>query len=288
MKCYVGNASLLKEYDMRILFFCSLWGNEKQAFDDFATQVKAAGYEGVEMSLPTDKDQKNHILSVLKSDGLSLIAQHWETCDANFQTHKSQYEKRLYNLTEAQPLFINSQTGKDFFSFDQNCELIELAKMVSEKTGITILHETHRGKFSFAAHITRRYLEHFNDLRLTMDISHWCNVAESMLQDQEAAVTLAIERTDHIHARVGFEEGPQIPDPRVPEWGEVLNKHLEWWDRIIKQAKLRNREIFTITPEFGPFPYMQKQPFTQMPISDQWQINLFMKELLSNRTMNGS
>jgi hypothetical protein len=30
-----------------------------------------------------------------------------------------------------------------------------------------------------------------------------------MLHDQKEAIDIAIERADHIHARVGFTEGPQ-------------------------------------------------------------------------------
>lgn len=34
--------------------------------------------------------------------------------------------------------------------------------------------------------------------------AHWVAVAESFLEDQSEAVKLAIERADHIHARVGY------------------------------------------------------------------------------------
>jgi hypothetical protein len=44
-----------------------------------------------------------------------------------------------------------------------------------------------------------------------------------------------------------------------------------------------NREILTITPEFGPYPYMQHLPFTRMPVANQWEVNLYMKELLKKR-----
>ncbi|GAB1483119.1 hypothetical protein MASR2M78_19350 [Treponema sp.] len=50
--------------------------------------------------------------------------------------------------------------------------------------------------------------------------SRWCTVAESYLEDQKEAVDAALSRTDHIHARVGFPEGPQVGDPAAPEWEE--------------------------------------------------------------------
>lgn len=268
---------------MKVLFFCPVWGSEDLSIELFAEKVKAAGYDGVEISLPAEADEKNRILKTLEKAGLLMIAQHWETADADFNLHKANFEKRLYHLADAKPLFINTQTGKDFFTFEQNCELIELATAVTKKTGVNIVHETHRGKFSFAAHITRRFLEHSPYWNLTLDISHWCNVAESLLENQEQAVSLALARAVHIHARVGFAEGPQIPDPRAEQWQQTVDRHLYWWDQIIDRVRDEGRSFFTITSEFGPFPYMQIHPETSQPLTDQWDVNVYMKDLLNKR-----
>ena len=268
---------------MEIHFYCPHWGSEDLPFEHFTRKVSEAGYRGVEMSLPLDKDEKSKITGVVKDAGLRLIAQHWETVDRDFKTHRKNYERRLRNLCEAEPVFVNSQTGKDYFSFEQNSLLIELAGKISGEYNIKILHETHRGKFSFAAHVAREYLEKIPDLRLTLDISHWFNVAESTLEDQEEAVRLAVDRTDHIHSRVGFSEGPQVNDPAAPEWKDFLELHLKWWDEIIKKHADAGSKIFTITAEFGPAPYMPLLPFSKEPMSDQWNVNLFMKKMLEDR-----
>lgn len=268
---------------MKVLFFCPMWGSENRSFKDFARNVKEAGYDGVEMGFPNDQNQKHRFIQILQDEDLLLIGQHYQTATSDFIAHKTEYAKNLRNLVGTSPLFINSQTGKDFFSFEQNVELIEIANTISVETGVKIIHETHRGKFSFAAHTTQKYLKHFDTLRLGLDISHWCNVAESLLQDQEEAVSLALSRTDHIHARVGFQEGPQVPDPRVPEWKDTLEQHLTWWDTVVDSFERRNEDLITITAEFGPFPYMQIHPVTKMPLADQWDLNLYMKDLLSSR-----
>ena len=44
--------------------------------------------------------------------------------------------------------------------------------------------------------------------------------------------------------------------------------------------KNKKSAICTITPEFGPFPYMPQEPFTKKPLSNQWEINLQMKNYL--------
>ncbi len=62
------------------------------------------------------------------------------------------------------------------------------------------------------------YMEKIPELRITFDVSHWCNVHESLLEDQPETVDMTLQRVDHIHARIGHPEGPQVNDPRAPEW----------------------------------------------------------------------
>ncbi len=273
---------ITKTVSMEIKYFCPQWGSNHLVFNIFLKNVKNSGFNGVEMSLPADGREKAEILQLIKEYDLLFIAQHWETLTSDFRDHKDEFRKRLLNLASANPLFINSQTGKDYFSFDQNSELIEIATEISKESGIKIIHETHRGKFSFAAHITHNYLKKLPGLQLGLDISHWCNVAESFLDDQQDAVALALSRTEHIHARIGFPEGPQVPDPRVPEWEEALNFHIGWWKEVIKLKIMAGTPYFTITPEFGPYPYMPILPFTQQPVSNQWDVNVFMMNKLKS------
>lgn len=267
---------------MKIKFFCPHWGSADLGFAEFIEKVKTAGYDGVEMSLPLDQSEKETILQTIRLNGLLHIAQHWETATTDFNEHKKEYRERLLNLASADPMFINSQTGKDFFSFEQNAELIKIADDVSKQTGKSIIHETHRGKFSYAAHVTFEYLTRLPDLRIGFDVSHWCAVAESYLYDQPQAVNLAIRRADHIHARIGFPEGPQIPDPRAPEWKEAVDIHVSWWKRIVERNRAEGKTVLTITPEFGPYPYMTILPHTRQPIANQWEVNVYMMNMLKS------
>lgn len=268
---------------MKIAYFCPLWGSEAIPFEDFLNRVLAAGYDGVEMSFPLDEKERDQKANLINSYGLKLIAQHWETVDADFTVHFKNFERRLRNLAATNPLFINSQTGKDYYTFDQNKGLFDLANQVSKETGIPILHETHRGKWSFAAHITKSYLERLPELKIALDISHWCVTAESFLEDQEEAVQTAIKATAHLHARVGYTEGPQVPDPRVPEWKLALEKHFSWWDQVFEKAAKEGKSYFTVTPEFGAPPYMVLHPKTGEPIVNQWEVNVWMMEAFKKR-----
>jgi sugar phosphate isomerase/epimerase len=273
-----------QDNDMKLQFFCPRWGCESMDWDSFLSKVKAAGYDGVEYGIPneTSAAELDEIWGKLDKYQLSIIPQHYGTYDADFNKHYDRYSAWLALVKPYPALKIDSQTGKDFFTFDQNKQLVAVATKHAQDCGIEVYHETHRNKFLFAAHIAKDYLERIPELKITLDVSHWVNVAESYLEDQQEAMNIAIQRTGHIHARVGYPEGPQVPDPRVPEWKEALDHHLEWWDRIV-ELKKQQGELITITPEFGPYPYMVHLPGLNSPIANQWDINKFMMDILRNR-----
>lgn len=266
---------------MPIKFYAPEWGNILP-FNTFCRNVKTAGYDGVEMALPLDTEERRTVTDTLREYDLELIGQYWQSFERDLAEHGRNYEKYLRNLLLAQPVFINCQTGKDFFTFDQNKQLFDLATRISVETGVQIIHETHRGKALFAAHIAQDYLTQLPDVRICLDISHWCTVHESLLGDQAEAVNLALSRADHIHSRVGHPEGPQVADPRAPEWESTLNAHLAWWDQVVETHRAAGTQL-TVTTEFGPATYMPVMPYTQLPIGNQWEINVFMLNLLKKR-----
>lgn len=269
---------------MDIKYFCSKWGSEDINWKEFFIKAKREGYDGIEFGMPQNIADSilDEIWNFAIEYNMLLIPQHYDTISADYSKHFDDYAGWLEKVKPYKPLKINSQTGRDFFSFEQNYSLIQLAENFTFETGVPVYHETHRNKFSFAAHVTHEYLNEIPSLQLTLDVSHWVCVAESFLEDQPDSINLAIERTEHIHARVGYTEGPQVPDPRSPEWAEALQIHMKWWDRVAARKGKENK-VLTITPEFGPFPYMVLSPFTQKPITDQCDVNLYMMKLLKDR-----
>lgn len=253
------------------------WGSSDLAWPVFLTKVKKAGYNGVEIDLPLNSIKKKEICSILKDMELDFVAQHWETKEVNFKKHQELYKSHLYNLVEANPLLVNSHTGMDFFTHSQNSTLIELAHKIELETGVIITHETHRSRFSFAAHACLPYLEEYPFLKLTSDLSHWCCVAESLLENQPIAVQKAIEHTYHIHARVGSAQSPQVIDPRDSNYKTELDLFTEWWRLMIKNTLGKKRPFITVVPEYGPYPYSIYKTNTKIPLGNQWEINEFIK-----------
>jgi hypothetical protein len=107
-------------------------------------------------------------------------------------------------------------------------------------------------------------------------------VHEGFLKRQQEAVSAVIERSIQIHARVGHPQGPQVTHWRAPEHEIALNCHLAWWDAIVA-ARGKADEALVICPEFGPAPYQVSVPFTDQPLSDNWEINHSMMRFLKER-----
>ena len=88
------------------------------------------------------------------------------------------------------------------------------------------------------------------------------------------------------HARIGYDQGPQVPHPAAPEFRPALAAHERWWSLIWQEQFARNFAISTVTPEFGPDGYLQCEPFTGKPVADEKEINLWMAKRERERFRN--
>ena len=269
---------LLENASIKIL--ATNWGF-KGTTDEFCAKAKESGYDGIEVWWPRDEKTKTELLAALDKHELEvgLLAGQWTS---DFSEHFEGFKKAVEEAVSLKPLFVNCHSGKDYFSFEQSRKILESTFEVSERSGVKVLHETHRGRILFAAHIAKRFMETLPELRLTLDISHWCNVHESLLLDQPEAVNLALSRTDHIHSRVGHPESPQVTDPRAPEWENAVKAHFEWWDKVVAM-KAKNGKTLTMTTEFGPPTYMATVPFTNQPLANLWDVNTYMLKIWRER-----
>lgn len=272
---------------MQIKYFKSTWGMTESSIDDKLKRISEAGYDGVEAGAPDERREREEMAALLSKYHLLFIGQQW-TSGRSLEEHKSSFERQFNNNMELNPVQINSHTGKDYYTKTQNVELIKYCNMLAADRGIKLTHETHRGRFSFCASSTAEVIGEMPELRLTADFSHWCCVSESMLEDQSDLLERIYPHCDHLHARIGHEEGPQVSDPKAPEWKYAEAKHLEWWTRIVQGHEEKRDAMFPITVEFGPPNYMVTIPFSKMPVTDLWEANLYMREMLKTKLIAGN
>jgi sugar phosphate isomerase/epimerase len=271
------------ENKLSLKIFGTNWGFPGTT-DEFCAAIKKEGYDGTEMWWPGSKEKQAELLAALKKYDLE-VGFLCGSGSVDYPVHLDAFKRSIIAATTEfgqKPVYINCHSGKDFFTYEQNKALIDHTTEISAKSGIPIYHETHRGRMLFAAHIARNFIEKHPDLKLTLDISHWCNVHESLLQDQQETVKLALTRVGHIHSRIGHEEGPQVSDPRAPEWEAAVKAHLAWWDTVVGH-KVKSGETLTVLTEFGPPNYLPVLPYTKQPVADQWAINVYMMKLFRER-----
>ena len=277
---FANPLNIKNEAGYQLLILATNWGFSG-TWAEFCKKAKQAGYDGVEVWFPSDFKSREELVAALKENSLQ-VAFVLGGADKDPQKHFAQFKESLEAAVLLKPLYINCHSGRDFFSFEENKRFIDLTTELSRTTQVPMYHETHRSRILYSAPIARQYMEKIPELRVTFDVSHWCNVHESLLEDQPEALSLAVNRTEHIHARIGHPEGPQVNDPRAPEWKKALDAHVAWWDRVVERKKKEGKRM-TILTEFGPVDYMPALPYTRQPLSNQWEINAYMLEMLRKR-----
>jgi sugar phosphate isomerase/epimerase len=256
---------------MKLNLVRHLWGvDHAQGLERHLPRWRNVGYEAIESAYYISPD-RGALLRFLKQSGWRFVPQVFSrdfipggTVNEHLDSLRSQIEGCL----DLQPLFFNAHTGSDSWSLAEAEDFYGAALELEKRVGIAIAHETHRLRCFGNPWTTRFVLERFPDLKLTCDFSHWVCVAERLLEDCGSIVQLAAQHCYHLHARVGYEEGPQVSDPRAPEWSRHLAAHEAWWETIWTAQRRRGLEATTLTPEYGPAPYLHTLPFTQEPVAD--------------------
>jgi len=253
----------------------SVWGMSG-SWEDILSSIAEAGYAGVEAPppMPEDAARFNELLRRHNLHYVAMIFTGGRTADE----HLNAFAEQAAYAAQFGPVLVNAHSAKDCFSFEDQVRYFRGALDIERSLDIQVGHETHRGRAMFTPWGTAALLRELPDLRITADFSHWVCVCESLLEEQAEDMAIAISRTIHIHARVGYPEGPQVPHPAAPEYANELAAHEGWWRRIAELSTEQGRSL-TVTPEFGPADsgYMHRLPFTAVPVADLWQICLWMK-----------
>jgi hypothetical protein len=265
--------------DVKVVFAKSNWEVPGLSLADFLERAHACGFAASEIYLPGRPEAGNVIARMHADAGMSLIAQ-IATTGSTPQAHQVALRAQLARAAAARPLFVNCHTGRDIFDWADNLEIFRVGQEVADDLGVVLCHELHRGRALYNGPDTSRYLAAMPDLKLTADFSHWFCVHEGDLRDQPDNVGAAVAATHHIHARVGFEQSAQVCDPRLPRFAPWLDRHMELWRQILRSPMTAARQCLTITPEFGPWPYMPVDASTDEPVRDAWELNLWMRAYL--------
>lgn len=251
-----------------------LWGTQlpyRTAFQLYQAQ----GYSAIEASLLYLAEPKETFYQLLQEFNFAWIPMIF-THGNSVQAHLESFASQIKATQALNPLQITAHSGQDAFTRQEAIYFFQEALKIEKDFGIPIAHETHRSRIFYNPWITQEILSEFTQLKLCADYSHWVTVCERLLDDSFASILeLCAERSIHIHARVGHEQGPQVSDPRDQAYQAHVLAHESWWD-MIWSAQRQSKKLFsTLTPEFGPAPYLPTMPHTQQPLSSQEEICLW-------------
>jgi sugar phosphate isomerase/epimerase len=250
---------------VELKLFRHFWGLD-EPWETAFPKIKAAGYAGIESGLPELKDEAR-FRDLLAAHQLAFIAQ-ISTTGADVQEHAASFRDRLARAAAFHPVLVNCHGGRDAWTASEGQQFYAEVLTAERAMGVAVAHETHRGRILYNPWATRDLLRLFPDLMLSCDLSHWVCVCERLLTSEGDIIALAAEHCLHLHARVGYENGPQVADPRAPEFAPQLAAHEAWWDMIWDSQVARGMAISTLTPEFGPPSYQHTLPADGTPIGN--------------------
>jgi hypothetical protein len=268
---------------MRLQVFRSLWTN---GFDLDAALAECRGgvYDGIEAPVPLERAARREFVGRLRDADVPLIAEittggGYVPSHADPTRHLDEFRAIAEASLDAGPIRHTALAGCDSWSLAEGVDFVGRALECLADLGISASFETHRSRLTFNPWITRDLLLELPEMRLTCDFAHWCCVCERLVLDTEPEVlALCAERAGHVHARVGYDQGPQVPHPAAPEHRTALDAHERWWDAIWSAAERSRGPVTTMTPEFGPDGYLHATPFTCEPVASLDEVNRWMAE----------
>ncbi len=270
---------------MKLNLVKSFWEMEGSLHEQMR-RIAEAGYVAVE-GQHLNLGEAEAFLSLRREFKLDYVAMILtDAPDNGVDAHLADMHRKAEELKRFEPTQITMHSGRDCWTFAEQEQFFTEALELEHQLGIPINHETHRSRAMFTPWTTAALLKRFPELHIVADFSHFVNVCERLPEDQTENLALCIARTRHVHGRVGHEQGPQVNDPRAPEWSRHLAAHESWWDEIVRTRLKADATTFTFNPEFGPPTYMPTLPHTQQPVVNLWDVCLWMAQRFEQRFNN--
>lgn len=182
--------------------------------------------------------------------------------------------------------YINAQVMTPFLTGEGAEALLHHINLLSGQYGIPVYVETHRGTITQDLLRTTAYVKHLDELRLTIDFSHYVVAGElhTVSEEAEALLQQLLVRTSSIHTRVSNGEQVQID---IGDNGEhiMVPHYKRWWKDGMRhwteQAASGSR--FPVVVELGPPGYaitIDEHAARSMEISDRWTQSLLFQRII--------
>ena len=216
-----------------------------------------------------------------------------DLCYGSVAKQVKTFQEQVEESLNWNPIRINCHAGNDYWSDAQKHEFFNTVLPWLEQFDTDVTFETHRMRILYSPWETRKLIQVLcksHNIKLCADYSHFVNVAEchpsfTPLQDVFQFLNPYVK---HIHARVGFEEGPQVNDPRDPKWASHVEGHLTQWEDIWRYHEKQGEKFVTVCTEHGPKDYQHSMPYTHEDLAGNWQVNDWVGEQVRARFESGT
>lgn len=242
----------------RLLVLQSLWAMERRHTDGFERTLEAnvemiagAGFDGISAHW-TDRDEVRRTADCLRGTGMVAEAM----C---FPKTVDDLKPVLEIAAEFPVHHINLQPDVRPRRLEECVPLIEGWRRLAEQVEVPVLIETHRDRMTTDLYFTLDLLDHFPDLPLLADLSHFLvgrEFAWPVSDENHALIHRILENSWAFHGRVASREQAQI-EIAFPHHRMWVDLFLDWWGYGFRSWRRRAAADATLsfTCELGPKPY---------------------------------
>ena len=257
----------------QFLVYQSMWAMERRrpdglewSLDEKLAMIRDAGFDGAGVRF-SDRGFVQPVTDFLRAHGMSWQAQAYpQTVD--------DLKPIIDHVLEFGADHLNLQPDVRPYRLEECFPLIDGWRRLAADAGIKMQIETHRNRMTTDLLFTLQLLDHYPDLRLTGDLSHYVVGREfwyPMTDVDQGLMHRIIDNCWGFHGRVASREQIQLQLNFAQHQGWV-DIFMAWWERGFRQwrAKAGDDETLTFLCELGPPEYAMTGA-DGYELSDRWQ-----------------
>jgi len=266
----------------RFLVFQSMWAmerrrpdNQEWSLEEKVRMIAEAGFDGASVDFSDARNARN-VTNLLRNHDLSWQAEVFVSTVEEFKSIVDLYLELGGTHINLLPV-VRSEGLKECIPY------IEGWHRLAEDAGIELHIETHRNQMTMDLIFTLQILDHFPDLKLEADLSHYLVAREfwhPVSDENHRLIHRILDHSWSLQGRVASREQiqVQITFPHHKHW---LDLFLGWWEYGIKSWRRRagSDDTLTFLCELGPKEYAMTGP-DGFELSDRWQEAQTLKGLV--------
>jgi hypothetical protein len=257
----------------KLLVYQSLWAMERRrpdglewSLEDKLGMIRDAGFDGAGVRF-ADRDYARQVTGFLRAHGMSWQAQ----C---YPQSVEDLSPILETVAELGADHVNLQPDVRPYHLRDCFPYLDGWQKLAAQAGIPVHIETHRDRMTTDLFFTLHLLDHYPDLRLTADLSHYLvgrEFAWPVSAENHALIHRILDNSWGLHGRVASREQIQLQTAfaQHQDWVALF---MDWWGYAMRSWRRRAGPDATLTflCEFGPPPYAITGA-DGFELSDRWE-----------------